>query len=31
VAQRVPGVVKVVRVFDILTDAELADLPKVTR
>ena len=31
VAQRVSGVVKVVRVFDILTDAELADLPKVTR
>ena len=31
VAQRVTGVVKVVRVFDILTDAELADLPKVTR
>jgi osmotically-inducible protein OsmY len=31
VAQRVPGVLKVVRVFDILTDAELADLPKVTR
>lgn len=31
VAQRVPGVVKVVRVFDILTEAELADLPKVTR
>ena len=31
VAQRVPGVVKVVRVFDILTDAELADLPKVSR
>ena len=31
VAQRVPGVVKVVRVFDILTDAELADLPKVAR
>ena len=31
VAQRVPGVQKVVRVFDILTDAELADLPKVVR
>ena len=31
VAQRVPGVAKVVRVFDILTDAELADLPKVSR
>ncbi len=31
VAQRVPGVVKVVRVFDILTEAELADLPKVAR
>ncbi len=31
VAQRVPGVLKVVRVFDILTDAELADMPKVTR
>ena len=31
IAQRVPGVVKVVRVFDILTDAELADLPKVSR
>ena len=31
IAQRVPGVIKVVRVFDILTDAELADLPKVTR
>jgi osmotically-inducible protein OsmY len=29
IAQRVPGVLKVVRVFDILTDAELADLPKV--
>ena len=31
IAQRVPGVIKVVRVFDILTDAELADLPKVSR
>ena len=31
IAQRVPGVLKVVRVFDILTDAELADLPKVAR
>ncbi len=31
VAQRVPGVVKVVRLFDILTEAELADLPKVSR
>jgi osmotically-inducible protein OsmY len=31
IAQRVPGVLKVVRVFDILTEAELADLPKVTR
>jgi osmotically-inducible protein OsmY len=31
VAQRVPGVVKVVRVFDILTEAELAELPKVAR
>jgi osmotically-inducible protein OsmY len=31
VAQRVPGVVKVVRVFDILSEAELADLPKAAR
>ena len=31
IARSVPGVLKVVRVFDILTDAELADLPKVTR
>ena len=31
VAQRVPGVLKVVRVFDILTDAELGELPKVAR
>ena len=31
VASKVPGVLKVVRVFDILTEAELADLPKVTR
>jgi osmotically-inducible protein OsmY len=31
IAQRVPGVQKVVRVFDILTDAELSELPKVTR
>jgi len=31
ITQRVPGVQKVVRVFDILTEAELADLPKVAR
>ncbi|KNZ31241.1 MAG: transporter [Methylibium sp. NZG] len=31
VAQRVPGVLKVVRVFDILTEAELAELPRVSR
>ena len=31
VASKVPGVLKVVRVFDILTEAELAELPKVTR
>ena len=31
IARSVPGVQKVVRVFDILTDAELANLPKVTQ
>ena len=30
-ARGVPGVQKVVRVFEVLTDAELAELPKVTR
>ena len=31
IARSVPGVQKVVRVFDMLTDAELANLPKVTQ
>ena len=31
VARGVPGVQKVVRMFEVLTDAELAELPKVTR